>query len=63
MSKAIQILKSFNPSSEIVVNDGRGYFYTVSDIKECEIVREGDECLDDVQVRRNKKRIIITTKK
>lgn len=63
MSKAIQILKSFNPSSEIVVNDGRGYFYTVSDIKEGEIVREGDECLDDVQVRRNKKRIIITTKK
>jgi hypothetical protein len=59
IKKAIEILSKYPSDSKLVLMGYDGCFYSVSEISEYTISKEGEERLDDKQVRKNIIRILI----
>lgn len=57
--KAIELLKQLPPNMVLVKSDRDGYYYTISDIQVEEILKESQANIDDKQINRTTKKVII----
>lgn len=59
VKKAIELLKLLPPNMVLVKSDNEGYYYTLSEIKIEEILKESQSNIDDKQINRTTTRVII----